>query len=165
MGDPMKHAQVIQFAAGLEEKIDTRLFRALRPEDDPNSVNNAKTVKGAVLAGGLVVGGTTALNGVRKYANSPAVADRLSGMRITRPGFRDLSPGMQRTVATVSRAGSDIAGGVKSTASALGREAAYRGRGLFNTVENAGIGALRKAKPLAKNLLARVGALAAKVKI
>lgn len=159
----MKHTRVIQFAAGIETILDERLFRS-NPDDDRDSVNNSKTVKGAALAGGLAVGAATGANGVRKYANGPAVADRMAGLRATVPGFTQKSPGMQKAVATVSRAGSEIASGIGSAAKAVGREAAYVGRGLYNSAENAGMGALRKAKPLAKNLLGRIGALAGKIK-
>ena len=159
----MKHSQVIQFAAGIETILDERLFRSNR-DDDPNSVNNAKTVKGAALAGGVAVGAAAGANAVSKYANSAAVSDRLAGLRSTVPGFTNKSAGMQRTLATASRAGSDIASGVKTAAKTVGSEAAYAGRGLYNAAENAGIGALRKAKPIAQGVLSRIGALASKIK-
>jgi hypothetical protein len=159
----MKSAQVIQFSADLEEILDTRLFRT-RPDEDPQSVDDAKSVKGAVLAGGLAVGGAVGANAAKRYANSAGVNDRLSGMRSTVPGFAQKSPGLQRAMATASRAGSDVASGVSTAAKAVGKEAAYVGRGLYNSAENAGIGALRKSKPLARNLLGRIGALATKIK-
>lgn len=164
----MNHSTVIQFAAGLEEVLDTRLFRA-RPEDERNSATPRETdplkiAAGAAGVGAVGVGGLVAKDAVGKYANSAAVNDRLAGLRSTVPGFTQKTPGMQRTVATVSRAGSDIAGGVKTAATKIGKEAAYRGQGLYNAAENAGIGALRKAKPLARGLLGRVGALVTKLK-
>lgn len=151
----MKPSRIIALSARLENTLDEVLFREKQPGD---SVDDHKTVKGAVLAGAGVAGvagASKAVGSVKSYANSPAVNDRLAGLRITVPGFTKQPAGAQRVQATASRAVTDL----KQTVASIGRDAAYHGRGVINTADNAVRGGLKKTVPLVK----RVGALARKL--
>lgn len=108
--------------------------------DRTDEVKRNSALVGGTAVGGTAVAGAAGLIGgkaVKSYANSPGVADRLSGLRSTVPGFAKRSPGMQKTIATVSRAGSDVASAVKTGATAIGKEAMYQGVGLKNAADSA----------------------------
>lgn len=139
--------------AALEAPLDLVLFGYSRGpdgkfynEDGSPYEGVPKTVGGALGTAALVGGGLYAKKKIGAYANSPGVADRLSGLRMTKDGFAQRKPFVQKVLATGSRAVDDATGAIKTAGAALGKEAMYQGKGFVNAADSALKGLVKTAR-------------------